>query len=224
MEALAELAGKGPVLELGVGTGRIAIPLVERGIEVHGIDASEAMAARLRQKPGGDKVRVTAGDFAHIEVEGAYPLVFVVFNTFFALQSQEEQAACFAGVARHLTDDGVFVLEAFVPDPARFDRGQRVEAFKIEGDRLTLNAATHDPVGQRVLSQHVVVEEGRVKLYPVNIRYAWPSELDLMARLAGLRLRARHGGWREEPFTAESPRHVSIYERAEPGEPRILPG
>lgn len=215
VEALARLAGEGPVLELGVGTGRVAAPLAERGLEVHGIDASEEMVSRLREKPGGDRVRVAAGDFAAVEAPAeAYSMVFVVFNTLFALASQDEQAGCFAGVAERLAEDGVFVVEAFVPDLARFDRGQRVDVTRVETGRVVLDVSMHDPVGQRVVSQHLIIEDRRIRQVPVELRYAWPSELDLMARLAGLRLRSRHGGWGEEPFTASSPRHVSVYERA----------
>lgn len=215
VEALAELAGEGPVLELGVGTGRVAIPLVERGLEVHGIDASEAMVARMREKPGGDRIRVAMGDFAEVPAPGGpYALVFVVFNTLFALQTQDEQAGCFRGVAGVLAPGGLFVVEAFVPDPCRFDRGQRVEALRVESDLVALETSIHDPVGQRVASQHVLFEDGEVRTYPADIRYAWPSELDLMARLADLELRHRWGGWRKEPFTAESSRHISVYQRA----------
>lgn len=215
VEALAELAGEGPVLELGVGTGRVAIPLAERGLEVHGIDASEAMVSRMREKPGGDRVTVAMGDFAEVPAPGGpYTLVFVVFNTLFALQSQDEQARCFRGVADALSERGGFLVEAFVPDPSRFDRGQRVEALTVESDLVTLEASIHDPVAQRVASRHVLIQDGEVQTYPADIRYAWPSELDLMGRLAGLELRHRWGGWRREPFTAESSRHISVYEPA----------
>ncbi|HEX6208932.1 MAG TPA: class I SAM-dependent methyltransferase [Actinomycetota bacterium] len=215
IEALARLAGEGPVLELGVGTGRIAVPLAERGIEVHGIDASESMVEEMRRKPGGEGVRVAIGDFAAVEAPAdAYSLVFVVFNTLFALSSQEDQVRCFARVAERLTEDGVFVVEAFVPDVSRFDRGQRVDVSRVETDRVVLDVSMHDPIAQRIVSQHLLLGEGTVRQVPVELRYAWPSELDLMARLAGLRLRSRHGGWREEPFTATGTRHVSIYARA----------
>ena len=215
VEGLARLAGAGPVLELGVGTGRIALPLIERGLEVHGIDASEAMVGLMRRKPGGDRVPVAIGDFAEAEAPGGpYTMAFVVFNTLFALPDQEAQLRCLRRTAEHLTKDGVFVIEAFVPDPSRFDRGQRVDVSHVGTERVLLDVSNHDPVAQRVVSQHLLFEEGRVRQVPVHIRYAWPSELDLMARLAGLRQRSRHGGWREEPFTAESPRHISVYERA----------
>jgi SAM-dependent methyltransferase len=211
---LVRLAGAGPILELGIGTGRVALPLAEHGLRVHGIDASPAMVARLRQKPGGECIPVTIGNFADLAVEGRFTLVFVVFNTFFGLLSQDDQVRCFQRVAQHLTDDGVFVLEAFVPDLSRYDRGQRVEARQVETDHVHLATSMHDPVQQRVVTQQVVVTAQGLRLYPVQTRYAWPSELDLMARLAGLQLRHRWAGWAEEPFTASSESHVSVYARA----------
>jgi SAM-dependent methyltransferase len=208
---LTRLAGGGPILELGIGTGRIALPLAQRGLQVHGIDASPGMVAQLRAKPGGKHIPVTIGNFADMAVEGRFRLILVVFNTFFGLLSQDDQVRCFVGVAQHLADDGVFVLEAFVPDLLRYDRGQRVGAAGVETDRIRLEASVHDPVQQRVVSQHVVLSEQGIRLYPVQLRYAWPSELDLMARLAGLRLRHRWAGWAQEPFTATSGNHVSVY-------------
>jgi SAM-dependent methyltransferase len=210
---LAELAGGGPALELAIGTGRVALPLAARGVEVHGIDASEAMVARLREKPGGERIPVTMGDFADVGVEGRFALIYVVFNTFFALLSQADQARCFANVADHLADGGVFVIEAFVPDLARFNRGQRVDATRVETDLVMLNVSLHDPVEQRVSSQHILLGPDGVRLQPVAIRYAFPAELDLMARLAGLGLRERWSGWEREPFTAASGQHVSVYAR-----------
>jgi SAM-dependent methyltransferase len=211
---LAELAGGGRALELAIGTGRIALPLAERGVEVHGIDISEAMVAKLREKPGGDRIPVTMGDFADVDVDGSYSLVFVAFNTFFGLLTQDDQVRCFGNVATHLTEEGVFVLEAFVPDPSRFDRKQRVSALEVELDRVVVDAARHDPVTQQVSAQHVIVTENGTRFQPVRIRYAWPSELDLMARLAGLRPRDRWGSWSREPFTGDSTQHVSVYARA----------
>jgi SAM-dependent methyltransferase len=212
---LAELAGTGPVLELGIGTGRVALPLAERGLEVQGIDASEAMVERLRAKPGGDRIAITLKDFVDIDVEGSFSLVFVVFNTIFALLTQDDQVRCFRNVAGHLTPDGVFVIEAFVPDLARFDRyQQRVEAGDLSLDEVRLEVARHDPVNQRIVGQHVVISEKDTRLYPVRLRYAWPSELDLMARLAGLRLRERWGSWRRDPFAESSERHISVYGRS----------
>jgi SAM-dependent methyltransferase len=213
VELLADLAGPGPVLELAIGTGRLALPLAERGLEVHGIDASEAMVAKLRDKPGGDRIPVTIGDFADVGVDGRYALVFVGFNTFFALNTQEAQLRCFANVAGRLAEGGIFVLEGFFPDLARFDRGQRTHTTTVETGRVVLETTRHDPVEQRIDSAHVVITDAGTKLYPVSIRYAFPPELDLMARLAGLEIVNRWGGWRREPFTADSPRHVSVYGR-----------
>jgi SAM-dependent methyltransferase len=213
IDFLAELAGSGPALELAIGTGRIALPLATRGVEIQGIDASAAMVAKLREKPGGTDIAVTMGDFADVPVEGRFPLVFVVFNTLFALLTQDDQRRCLRNVADHLTDDGVFVVEAFVPDIARFDRGQRVDARRVEVGRAFLEVSRHDAGNQRVSSQLVVLEETGLRMFPVELRYVWPSELDLMAELAGLRLRERWGGWNREPFTGELT-HVSVYERA----------
>jgi SAM-dependent methyltransferase len=214
IELLAELAGEGPVLELAIGTGRLALPLAQRGLEVYGVDASEAMVAKLREKPGGDAIQVTMGNFADVPVDGHFRLVFVAFNTFFALLTQEDQVRCVENVALHLTDDGVFVISAFVPDLARFDRGQRVSAFKVASDRVVVNVDELDQAAQVVSSQHVELTEHGLRFYPVSIRYAFPAELDLMARIAGLELRERWAGWEKEPFGKSSERHVSVYGRA----------
>ena len=208
---LSELAGRGPALELGVGTGRVALPLAEKGIEVRGIDASEAMVEKLRAKPDGDNVPVSIGDFADVDVEGRFSLVYVVFYTFFALLSQEDQVRCFANVAERLDKEGVFVVEAFMPDPARLQGGEVTQTKRVEVDRAFLETSRYDPVEQRVYSQNIAMGERETKFYPIQILYAWPSELDLMARLAGLRLCERWGGWRREPFTASSRNHVSVY-------------
>jgi SAM-dependent methyltransferase len=213
VEFLSDLAGTGPVLELGIGTGRVALPLARRGHEVHGVDASEAMVEKLRAKPGGGNISVAIGNFAEPDTEEEFALVYVVFNTFFALLSQEDQVRCFSNVARRLREGGVFVIEAFVPDMTRWDRDQRMEAHHVEDDSVVLGVSRHDAVEQRVASNHLIVSETGVKMYPVRLRYAWPSELDLMARLAELRLRERWGGWRRESFTASSVKHVSVYER-----------
>jgi SAM-dependent methyltransferase len=210
---LRELAGDGPVLELAIGTGRIALPLTEAGIEVHGIDISEAMVAKLRAKPRGSDIPVTMGDFAEVGVDGTYQLIYLVFNTLFALTTQEEQVRCFRNVSSRLQRGGTFVVEAFVPDLGRFDRHQRVSAQRVRLDNVALEVSRHDPVEQQVTSQVVVLSQEGTELYPVHIRYAWPSELDLMAQLAGLRLKARYSGWDKERFTSDSPSHVSIYEK-----------
>jgi SAM-dependent methyltransferase len=213
VELLASLAGTGPVLELGIGTGRVAIPLAARGLEVHGIDASRPMVERMLAKPGGERIDVTFGQLADVAVDRSFSLIFIVFNTFFALLSQEDQVRCFANVARRLEPGGRFAMEAFVPDVARFDRGQRVHAINVDVDRVRLDVSLHRPVEQRVDAQHVVITGEGVRLVPVALRYAWPSELDLMARLAGLRLRHRWGGWDRAPFDDDSQKHVSVYEK-----------
>jgi SAM-dependent methyltransferase len=217
VDFLAELAGPGPALELAIGTGRVALPLAERGIAVHGIDASEAMVARLRSKPGGERIPVEIGDFADVAVEGRFRLVYVVFNTLFALQTQRDQVRCFENVAAHLADGGLFVVEAFIPDLSRFDRDQRVEVDRITADDVWLNLQRHHPDEQRVESQHVHLSSEGTRLYPVQIRYAYPSELDLMARLAGLSLRDRFDGWRREAFTGATGASISVYASASEG-------
>jgi SAM-dependent methyltransferase len=216
IDGLAELADGGRVLELAIGTGRIALGLVERGLEVHGLDASEEMVARLRAKPGGEDLPVTIGDFADVGVDGRFDVVFVAFNTFFALTTQDDQIRCFENVARHLTDDGVFAIEAFVPDPARFDRDQTLRTMQVTTDLVDLEASTHDAVSQTVSVQRVVISARETSLRPVHLRYAWPSELDLMARLAGLALRQRWAGWDRAAFTGSSAAHVSVYGRRRP--------
>lgn len=213
IEVLAELARGGRALELGIGTGRVALPLAARGIEVHGIDASEAMVSKLRARTGGESIPVTMGDFADVQVDGEFSLVFVVFSTFYGLLTQEDQVRCFRNVAAHLAEGGTFVIEAFVPDMKRFNGGQELRAREVTTERVSLQASLHDPVLQRVKSQHVVFENDQAKLYPVEIRYCWPSELDLMAQLAGLRLRHRWRDWTRGEFNAASEKHVSVYER-----------
>jgi len=213
---LSELAGSGiaaKALELGIGTGRIALPLAQTGIEVHGIDASEAMVNKLRAKPVGGDIPVSIGNFADFRLEERFSLVYVVFNTFFALLSQEEQVRCFENAALHLGEGGAFVIEAFVPDMSRFDRDQRVEVRHMGGDHVILGVATHDALDQRIAASHLVISEEGIQVYPVELRYAWPSELDLMARLAGLELHERWGGWHREPFTKASDKHITVYGR-----------
>jgi SAM-dependent methyltransferase len=210
---LGAIAGPGPAMELGIGTGRVAIPLAEAGVEVHGIDASEAMVAELRSKPGGDGIPVTVGSFADFSLETRFPLVYVVFNTFFSLLTQDEQVSSFQSVARHLTPGGAFVMQAFVPNVTRFDsHQQRVAVESVGVDEITLEMSSHDVVAQRTDSQYVLLRQGDVQLFPVRIRYAYVSELDLMARLAGLRLRERWASWRREPFPSPHWSHISVWE------------
>lgn len=214
VSALLDLDTNGKALELGVGTGRIALPLAQRGLEVHGIDASESMLTKLSGKPGGDAVTATLGDFADFTVGGGFGLIFVVFNTLFVLPTQEQQLSCLRCVARHLDDDGVFVIEAFVPDPTRFESGQTFRALRVDTEQVHLEASRHDPVAQTIVSQHITVSHNGIQLRPVNIRYVWPSELDLMARLAGLELRNRWGGWDRSAFDESSRTHVSVFGHA----------
>jgi SAM-dependent methyltransferase len=211
---LAELAGGGgSALELGVGTGRIALPLAARGVAVHGVDASPAMLDRLRAKPGGTELPVTLGDMAEVPVPGAFDVVYVVASTFYCLSNQDTQVHCVQNAVARLKPGGSFVVEAFVPDPTRFNRHQRVEARALDLDQVRLDVARHDPVSQTVISQQVLIGATGMRLYPTVVRYVWPAELDLMCRLAGLRLAGRYGGWHREPFTAASPTHVSVYRR-----------
>jgi SAM-dependent methyltransferase len=214
---LQELAQGGRALELGIGTGRIALPLQQAGVAVQGIDASQAMIDRLRNKPGGDTIPVTLGDFADVAVRGQFALIYVLFNTFFALLTQAEQVRCFRNVARHLGPQGRFVVEAFVPDLGRFDRGQTVRTIDLDDKKVRLEATQHDPVTQQISSQQVLLAEEGVRLYPIKIRYAWPTELDLMAQLVGLQLRRRWGDWRQGAFSAGSGKHISVYEREQQG-------
>ncbi len=210
---LAELADGGRVLELGVGTGRLALPLAARGVDVEGVDASASMVAKLEAKPSGDRIRVRVADFGRDRLGENLALVFVAFNTFFGLAEQSLQVDCFANVASALAPGGRFVMEAFVPDLGRFDRGQRTDTTAIAVQQVTINSAIHDPVTQRVESMHTIVRPDGIAMYPVVIRYAWPAELDLMARLAGLELEHRWGGWDRQSFTAASGQHVSVWHK-----------
>jgi SAM-dependent methyltransferase len=211
IDRLAKLAGEGRVLELAIGTGRVALPLLARGVDIHGVDVSGNMVARLRAKQDGDRIPVSMGDFADVPAEGPFALVFIVFNTLFALLTQQDQVRCFRNVADRLEPGGAFVVEAFVPDLTRFDRGQRISVAEIEEGEMRLEAAMHDPVAQVVTVQHISLGSGGVQLRPVVIRYAWPAELDLMAALAGMELEARWGDWEGSAFTTASTGHVSVY-------------
>ena len=210
---LADLAVGGSALELGVGTGRLALPLAARGVNVKGVDASARMVDRLRAKPDGDRLDVRLADFGRDPLGEDFDLVFVAFNTFFGLPDQSSQVACFAHVAAALAPGGRFVMEAFVPDLGRFDRGQRTNTTAIGVQQLTIDSAIHDLVSQRVESMHTVIRADGIAMYPVVIRYAWPAELDLMAQLAGLELEHRWGGWGRQPFTAGSNQHVSAWRK-----------
>ena len=210
---LAELADGGPVLELGVGTGRLALPLAERGLEVHGIDSSEAMLDRLRGKPGAERLTLSTGDFVETDVPGPFGLAILAFNTIFALPDQDAQVRCFEATGRRLRPGGRFVIEAWVPQLERFTTGSAVSVRILRDDRVSLDVARIDPVQQRMETTQVSFRDGDVRLFPANHRYAWPSELDLMARLGGMGLESRHQDWRLTPFNAHSTTHISVYRK-----------
>jgi SAM-dependent methyltransferase len=217
VDLLTSFAGRGPVLELGIGTGRIAIPLARQGIDIRGVDTSDAMVAKLHAKAEDLDIDVIMGDFGSVDLGGPYSLVFVVFNTFFGLLTQDAQVSAFRRIASALGDDGVFVMEAFVPDMTRWSDHQRVSVDAISLESVRLEVSRHDPVAQRVESQTVSISEGGIRMAPVRLRYAWPAELDLMARLAGLDLRHRWSDWRRSPFTSASRSHISVYGRSAGG-------
>ena len=212
VDFLAELAGTGAALELGIGTGRIALPLSERGVRVHGIDLSDAMVAKLRAKPGADKIGVTIGDFATTRVDGTFSVAYLVFNTIMNLTTQDEQVACFQNVAAHLVPHGCFVIEVGVPELQRLPPGETFRPFRVTRSRLGFDE--YDVVSQGLVSHHYTVVDGQVDVFSVPFRYVWPAELDLMARLAGMTLRERWGGWEREPFTSDSTMHVSVWEKS----------
>ena len=212
VDFLAELAGDGPALELGIGTGRIALPLAQRGLEVHGIDLSSAMVARLRAKPGGDDIPVVIGDFATARAEGRFSLAYLVFNTINNLTTQNEQVACFENVAAHLEPGGQFVIEVGVPQLQRLPPGETVRPFALTPTHLGFDE--YDVARQGLISHHYEQVDGVWRAASTPFRYVWPSELDLMARLAGMTLAGRWGGWRREPFTSDSTKHVSVWRRA----------
>jgi len=208
---LAGLAGPGAALELGIGTGRIALPLLARGVRVHGIDLSTAMVARLRAKSGADQIGVTVGDFATTVVDESFCLAYLVFNTIMNLTSQGQQVACFQNVARHLEPGGRFVIEVLVPDLQRLARGETIRPFTVTPSRLGFDE--YDVVSQSLISHHYRFVGGRCDASSIPFRYVWPAELDLMARLAGMTLQERWAGWHREPFSAESTKHVSVWSK-----------
>lgn len=219
IDLLSRHAGTPPrALELAIGTGRIALPLRAKGVAVTGIDASEEMVARLRRKPGGEEIPVSIGDFAAVDVGDTFPLIYLAFNTIFALLTQERQVECFENVAARLEPGGRFIIDCFVPDLKRFDHhNTRLGVSSIDSiDEHTYEMTIHDPVGQR-LSSHIVkrLSDAETVVLPVEIRFAWPSELDLMARLAGLELEDRFGWYDLRPFNERSTHHMSIYRKPE---------
>ena len=211
VDFLTELAGGGRALELGIGTGRIALPLAQRGVPVHGIELSQAMAARLRAKPGAEHIGVTIGDFATTTVEGTFSVAYLVFNTIMNLTTQAAQVACFRNVAAHLGPGGCFVIEVGVPGLQRLPPGETIHAFHVSETRWGFDE--YDVANQGLISHHFEIVDGRVERVSIPFRYAWPSELDLMAQLAGMRLRERWSGWKREPFTSDSRKHVSVWEK-----------
>ena len=211
VDFLAELAGSGSVLELGIGTGRVALPLAERGISVHGIDLSPAMVEQLRTKPGGDLFEVTIGDFAITRVAGGFSLAYLVFNTITNLTTHDAQVECFANVAKHLEPGGRFVIENFIPPLHRLHPGETVVPIQVTPTRLDFDE--YDIANQTLHSHHYRVVEGQLEVMSTPHRYVWPSELDLMARHAGMTLRERWATWTREPFTSTSPSHISVWEK-----------
>ena len=211
VDLLAEIAGSGRALELGIGTGRIALPLAQRGVPVHGIELSKAMVARLRAKPGGEDIGVTIGDFATTTVDGTFSVAYLVFNTILNLTTQAAQVACFRNVAAHLEPGGCFVIEVGVPALQQLPPGETILANYVSETRWGFDE--YDVARQGLTSHHLEIVDGRVERLSVPFRYAWPSELDLMAQLAGMRLRERWSGWKREPFTSDSRKHVSVWEK-----------
>jgi SAM-dependent methyltransferase len=210
VDFLAQLAGTGRALELGIGTGRIALPLAERGVPVHGIDLSGAMVARLRAKPGSEEIAVTIGDFATTRLDGSFSVVYLVFNTIMNLTTQAAQVECFRNAAAHLEPGGCFVIEVGIPELRRLPPGERIRALYVSGTRWGFDE--YEVATQGLTSHHFELVDGKLEHFSAPFRYVWPSELDLMAELAGMRLRERWGGWKREPFTADS-NHVAVWEK-----------
>jgi SAM-dependent methyltransferase len=211
VDFLAGLAGEGDALELGIGTGRIALPLAQRGVRVKGIDLSESMVERLRAKPGGAEIQVEIGDFATTTVPGSFTLAYLVFNTINNLTTQDAQVACFENAAAHLEQGGCFVIEVGVPGLQRLPPGETVRPFRVTPTRLGFDE--YDIAAQGLISHHFRVVGDRLEARSIPFRYVWPAELDLMARIAGLTLRERWSGWKREPFTSESTKHISVWEK-----------
>ena len=211
IDFLVEIAGSGRALELGIGTGRIALSLAQRGVPVHGIELSKAMVARLRAKPGGEDIGVTIGDFATTTVDGTFTAAYLVFNTIMNLTTQAAQIACFRNVAAHLEPGGCFVIEVGIPDLQRLPPGETIRPFHVSKTRWGFDE--YDVAIQGLASHHFEMVDGRVERLSIPFRYVWPSELDLMAQLSGMRLRERWSGWKREPFTSDSRKHVSVWEK-----------
>jgi SAM-dependent methyltransferase len=214
VDFLAGLAGAGPALELAIGTGRVAVPLVARGVAVEGIEGSPDMVAHLRAKPGGADIPVVIGDMADVGVSGPFRLAYLVFNTLFNLVDPARQADCFRNVARVLEPGGAFVIEAFVPDPADFDRDEQVRMRRVTEDSVTLRVHQYDRSAQTFVRQTITFDATGVHMRPFAMHYMWPEQIDRMAADAGLRLAERYAGWHREPFDADSTDHISIYRPA----------
>jgi SAM-dependent methyltransferase len=208
---LAELAGSGKALELAIGTGRIGLPLSQRGVPVHGIELSRAMVAKLRAKPGGDAIAVTIGDMATTKLDGTFTVAYLVFNTINNLTTQEAQVACFRNVAAHLAPGGCFVIETGVPPLRHLPPGQDIVGYRASPAGIV--SYSYDHASQQYRGHYVRFTAGTGQYSTIPFRYVWPSELDLMAQLAGLRLRSRWAGWNREPFTTDSRSHVSVWEK-----------
>ncbi|GIF07978.1 class I SAM-dependent DNA methyltransferase [Actinoplanes siamensis] len=217
VEFLTALARDGPVLELAIGSGRVALPLADRGVPVEGIEASPEMVELMRRKPGGDAIAVLVADMADVAVRGPYPLVYLVFNTLFNLTVPGRQEECFHNVARVLALGGRFVVEAFVPDPADFDRDeQQVQVRSVTEEEVTVRLHQYDRAAQTFVRQTITFTDGGVRLQPFGMRYQWPEQIDAMAAAAGLVLEERYATWRRDPFGADSTDHISVYRRPFP--------
>lgn len=208
---LADLAAGGSALKFGIGTGRVAVPLRRRGVEVEGIDLSSSMVERMRIKPGGADIRVVIGDFASTSMDRTFDLVFLVFNTIMNLTIQEDQVACFANAAAHLRPGGRFVVEVMIPDLRRLPPGETIRPFKVQPGALGFDE--YDVANQGLISHHYRTHGGEIEVHSIPFRYVWPSELDLMATMAGMRLCERWSGWTREPFVGESIKHISVWEK-----------
>ena len=208
---IAELAGEGRALELGIGTGRIALPLAQRGVSVHGIELSKAMVARLHSKPSGEDIGVTIGNFATTTVEGTFSVAYLVYNTIMNLTTQSSQVACFRNVAAHLAPGGCFLIETMVPELQRLPPGETARVFHVSETRWGIDE--YDVVTQGLTSHHFEAVDGNLERFSTPFRYVWPAELDLMAQLAGMSLRDRWSDWNREPFSSDSRKHVSLWER-----------
>jgi Methyltransferase domain len=211
VDVLADLAGDGRALEFAIGTGRIALPLSARGVPVAGIDLSRAMVARLRAKPGGDAIPVSIGDIATVRVDGSFSVAYLVFNTIMNLTTQAAQVACFRNAAAHLEPGGTFVIETMIPELQRLPPGDTFRPYGVTDTAWSFDE--YDVANQGLISHHLDTVDGVLGRHSIAFRYVWPAELDLMAELAGMRLRDRWSDWQRAPFTSESQKHVSVWEK-----------